>query len=221
MALAIIRDLQPVHVIQVGDLNDSYFASRYPKKFKLTPEQEYVLANKQGAQLWSQVQTAAPNARCWQLHGNHDSRIWKKLAKDAPELAGIVELPGYMQFKGVTTMKDEKDQLRLRLGSQDVTFIHGYLSKLGDHVTKYGTNIVCGHSHRPGVVYTRRGEQLIWEANCGYLGLEDAEVFKYGESDKKNWGRGVLVIDDNGPRFVSFEGNRSACTMKPKKAVRK
>lgn len=220
-AATIVLDLKPSHIVQIGDLVDAYFASRYPKTFKLTPQQEYALANKQGAKLWRSLQLASPKSKCWQLWGNHCERVFKKLADKVPELTGIVELPGFMQFEGVTTTTDARDALTLKLGSQSVTFIHGYLSKLGDHCKKYQTNIVCGHSHRPGIVYERAGEQLIWEANAGYLGDETAPVFKYGESNRKNWGRGVLVIDDNGPRFVSFEGNRSACTMKPKKAARK
>lgn len=207
LAIEVVKQLQPTNIVQVGDLQDQFFASRYAKSYgKLSPEQEFDLAQSQGKRFWGSLREASPKSKCYQLRGNHDDRISKKLTDKAPELTGIVEpKEGFMSFDGVTTLESSRDELQLRLGPHRVTFVHGWLSRLGDHAKHFNTNVICGHSHRPGIVYHKRARDLIWEANAGYLGDDRAPCFKYGENSRKNWGRGVLVVDDIGPRFISFE----------------
>lgn len=206
-AVEIIAQTQPTYVVQVGDLQDQFFASRYAKRYgKMSPEQEYELATSEGAAFWSQITSASKKSKRYQLRGNHDERIYKKLIDRAPELAGIVDVPAdFMQFDGVTTVDSSREELHLRMGKFKVVLVHGWLSKLGDHAKYFNSNVICGHSHRPGIVYHKQHDKLIWEANAGYLGDDKAPCFKYGENSRKNWGRGVLLIEDKGPRFVSFE----------------
>lgn len=220
-AQGLIEELKPKHVIQVGDITDQYFASRYPKKFSLTPEEEFNLGRSYAEDMWEGIQKVSPKSKCWQLLGNHDVRFFKRIAERAPELQGIADIKGYFSFPGVETMDSDRDILQLKLAGNKVSFMHGYLSRLGDHARKLNGCVVTGHSHRPGIAYLRRGKDLIWEANAGYLGDEGASVFKYGQSNLKDWGRGVLIIDREGPRFVSFEGNRRLCKVQKTVVERK
>ena len=204
-----IKEAQPDVVAQVGDLYDLYSLSRYAKSQNLVkPEDELFGAKRDAEKMWSEIQAAAPKAKCLQLLGNHDARLWKKLYQQLPELADSMirdyVLPQY-RFKGVVTTKSPRDHHDLRLNGERIRLHHGFLSRSGDHMRKWLCNTVVGHSHRPGIQYELINNKPVFEANAGYLGDSKSSVFSYNESSVKNWVRGYLEIDANGPKFISLE----------------
>lgn len=203
---ALIAKLQPTYVVQLGDLYDYYSLSRYGKSLNhATPASEIKAGRRDAEWMWNSIQAAAPKAVCHQVTGNHDARLYKKIEERLPELSGVLDLTGFFKFKGVTTAKSDRDILRLKLGDQMTWFMHGHLSKLGDHVRYFAQNVICGHSHRPGIYYDKTYSKQLYEANAGYIGDPKAHVFKYGATEKLKWSRGCLVVDEMGPRFVSLE----------------
>jgi predicted phosphodiesterase len=201
--------LQPTHIVQVGDIYDQYTFSRYAKSLNLTtPQDEWFEARRYGEELWDKLGKACPDSTKKLLKGNHDDRIVKQLYNRLPELAEDMVKhyvhPKYV-FKGVDTMRNSQQHLDLRINGERIRFHHGFLSKLGDHMRKWLCSTVVGHSHRPGILYDQVNNRGIYEANAGYLGDKKARVFNYGESETKNWVRGVLWINEYGPQFINLE----------------
>lgn len=205
----LVRVLRPTHIVQVGDLYDLYTFSRYAKSLNLvSPEEEIFAARRYGEEMWAGLNKLSPKSKKVLLKGNHDDRIVKQLYLRLPELAeDMVENyvhPKY-QFAGVHTQKSSQQHFDLRLNGERIRFHHGFLSRLGDHMRKWLCTTVVGHSHRPGIIYDNINGRGIYEANAGYLGDKNSRVFRYGESEAKNWVRGVLHINEYGPQFINLE----------------
>lgn len=200
--IKLIKKLRPTHIIQVGDLYDQYCFSRFTKKNITTSIKEILLARKYAVELWTAIRKVAPRAKCFQLLGNHDVRLTKRIAEKVPEAYEIVKekLDELYTFRGVKTLYDERDILKI--GS--VAFTHGYLSRLGDHCRLFGQSVVVGHSHVGGCVFEQRHGKIIYELNAGYLADESSEPLRYRPTKTCKWTLGVGYIDSNGPRFIPF-----------------
>lgn len=198
-----IKQLKPTHIVQIGDLYDQYSFSRFTKKNITTSTKELSSARKAGDTFWKRCRINAKHALCYQLLGNHDIRLTKRIADKVPEAYEFVkeELDRLYTFKGVKTIYDERELLKIG----NVSFHHGYLSQLGAHSKSHGCNIVVGHSHVGGVVFEQRAGKIIWELNAGYLADETSEPLRYRPTKTSKWTLGVGFIDSSGPRFIPFK----------------
>jgi hypothetical protein len=101
----------------------------------------------------------------------------------------------------VEWIKQESEELILG----DILFMHGFRSKLGDHVYHNGMNAVRAHDHLGGVVFQRKGKETIWELDVGFIGDPKALPMQYGKQTKiERWTLGAGFIDEMGPRFIPF-----------------
>jgi len=202
-ALELVHTLKPTHVIQIGDLYDQYAFSRFTKKNVDLPQKELSRGIKAAKDMWDAVQKAHKGVKCFQILGNHDVRLAKRIAEKVPEAQELFQ--GFMNelytFKGVKTIYDDREELRIG----DIVFTHGYRSKLGDHSRFFGKRTVVGHSHTGGVVYEQRDGTTIWELNAGFLADEDSEPLRYRPNTTSRWTLGVGFIDEHGPRFIPFK----------------
>lgn len=199
----IAKDLKPEIIVQVGDALDMYSWGRWPRTLNLmTPAKELELGKKIIYQMWDDLKKAAPKAKCFQMIGNHDERPIKKLIDKAPELEFLYKVEAIFDLpRGVELSKCERDELII----DDICFMHGFRSKLGDHAAHNRMNTVCGHSHRGGVVFERLGEKTIWELNCGYLAAEHTTPLSYGKQRTiSKWTQGCGYITELGPQFIAF-----------------
>ncbi len=204
-AVGMARLFKPDKICQVGDLYDQFSFSRYPKLLKRSPDEELTEARQGAVAMWAALRRARPKAQCYQLTGNHDSRILKKAIADVPELAPLVgrSLRELFTFPGVKSTHSEQQELIL----DGISFQHGHLSKLGDHARYNQSSTVCGHSHTGGVVFLRNRCGVYWELNAGFLGDVHSEAFSYhAQRVMHRCTLGVGYIDDFGPRFVSYGG---------------
>lgn len=198
-----IKLLKPTHIVQIGDLYDQYSFSRFTKKNITTSTQELRRARNDGVEFWRQCKKLARGASCYQLLGNHDIRLTKRIADKVPEAYEFVkeELDRLYTFEGVKTIYDERELLKIG----NVSFHHGYLSNLGAHSKSHGCNIVVGHSHVGGCVFEQRAGKIIWELNAGYLADETSEPLRYRPTKTSKWTLGIGFVDSNGPRFIPFK----------------
>lgn len=203
-----IKLVKPTHVVQIGDLYDQYFASRYSKNVNFTtPEKELGESFKRASVMWEQIRKAAPQAKLLQLLGNHDCRLHKRIQEKLPEIESLIKLPiqNLYTFPGVQTVFDSRQEVQIA----DILFHHGYLSQLGAHVKKYNKSIVVGHSHHAGVHYHKHNNKTIFEFNVGFLADKKALPLNYGEAKLKSWTVGIGdLVQIKGkwqPTFVSFE----------------
>lgn len=203
-AIALVKEIQPEYIIQMGDLYDMYSFSKYPRSYNLmTPQAEEQHGRMKAEDYWRAMQKAAPWAKCFQLWGNHDARPVRRVLELLPEAEHVVKdhLRKLMSFPGVTLMASEEQELVV----DGVHYQHSYLSKVGD--TMLQTNLTCctAHLHRGGVVFRGYEGRVIWELGTGWLGDRRSPVLTYaGRRRAHGTTLGIGVIDSYGPRFVPF-----------------
>jgi predicted phosphodiesterase len=204
-ALKQIKEHKPTTVIQIGDIYDFFYSSKFTKKFLgFTPKEELAQGRKMGLDFWKQVQTLAPKAACIQLLGNHDERPYKRILEKVPELEPMFCYKELFQFDNVTTVMDPKEELILKVNGKKVLFHHGYLTGVGRHMSYHDMNCVVGHTHKGGIAFKGCGSGSIWELNVGYLGDDTAGPLQYGPVRRKYWTLGIGLIDEHGPRFIPY-----------------
>lgn len=205
VAMRFCRAFKPDTIIQVGDLRDWYSASRFSRKVNLfTPKEEDERATYYSSLFWDLLCTWLPRTKKYQLLGNHCIRPIKRIQEVAPEFEEdlIPHVHSRYKFDGVKTIYDPREELDL----YGVRFIHGYLSKLGDHARFNQMPVVCGHSHQGGVVYLPQKDKIVFELNAGYLADASHPALTYTMQKRATrWTLGFATIDENGPRFHSLE----------------
>ena len=199
----IIENHNPQVVIQLGDLYDLYSYSKYARTHDLcTPEEELEDARNSALIFWNTINEIVPRARKIQLRGNHDVRIEKRTLEKAPELYSIVSRHqnDLYKFKGVETILCDKEGIEI----EGVLYVHGWLTKLGDHMKSLGKCIVHGHTHRAGIIFENYFGNLLWELDCGYLAgdAKDAIPLRYGPTVHMKWVKGLGMIKPDGPIFI-------------------
>ncbi len=204
----VVKEKQPDYIIQMGDLIDQYYFSKYTKNVDFTtPEKELARARKDAELFWSTIQKLSPKSKCYQLKGNHDERLIKRVQEKLPEITSLMKkvIDDLYAFPNVTTMPSERDELII----DGLMFIHGHLSQLGDHSKKNLMNVVVGHSHTGGVRFFKHKNKILWELNAGYLADENALPLQYGLQKMKTWtlGYGLLTKADGiwQPQFIPLQ----------------
>lgn len=195
-----IKKEKPDAIVQLGDLYDQYTFSKYSRSMDLiTPKKEIELARKQATQMWVDIKKAAPKAKCYQLFGNHDDRMIKRVLEKLPELGDLFDIRKHFYlFDGVETLKSSRDVLKL----DGVYYTHGYLTNLGAHIGHIGGSVVHGHSHRPGIAYARTPKSFVFEMDCGHLALEDSLPLSYTPIKMKKWLHAYGIVENGMPRLV-------------------
>lgn len=193
-----IKAIQPAYVVQVGDLKDFFFASRYAKSLNLmTPKQEITEGQKLAEDFWGAVKVRAPKARRIQIKGNHDARIDKRLFEKAPELEDLIDLESHLTFPGVETTHTEAQETFIG----EVVLQHGHM-KFGAHALHNLAPTITGHSHRGGVALFQNRRGWFFELNAGCGADRDSPAFAYrNRRTLDGWTLGLGVIDELGPRF--------------------
>lgn len=200
--LKLIETLSPTHIVQMGDLYDLFSYSKFPRTLDVcTPNQEIQNARLMGEEMWKAIRRRAPKAELHQILGNHDIRPLRRITEKYPEIASLIDISHLWVFDGVKTHHD----VRTPLVINEIDFIHGYRSKLGDHAKYTQRSTVCGHSHRGGVeIIPLSNGKTIFELNAGYLADPEHEALKYTPMKFSKWTHGVGFIDELGPRFIPF-----------------
>lgn len=194
-------------VVQVGDLYDMYSWAKFPRSHLLyNPREEIERGREMAEEMWSKIRKMLPRARMVQLLGNHDIRPMKKVLELAPELELFLSFKKYFEFPDVELVEDPREPFEVN----GIFFMHGFLSGLGTHARKYGRSIVCGHTHKGGVVSiplagpNQYGTTVLFECNAGYLGDPTSRPMSYTPSRMNEWTLGFAYIDEWGPRFISL-----------------
>lgn len=203
MVYAIIEDMKPSLVCQLGDSLDQYSQSKFAKTLSVyTPQQEIEIGRRQLEDMWSTINKMVPEAKKIQLLGNHCVRPLKKLFEKSPELEPFFSLEPWLKFDGVETIMDPR-QIVMINDSIEVT--HGHWSKAGEYAASRKHCVIHGHTHRGGITYvTLPDGKVVWEAAAGHLSDDESIPLSYTPKSRPNWQKGVVVLDGLGPRFVAF-----------------
>lgn len=194
-------------IVQMGDLYDRFSYSRFPKRLIMTPREETYQGYDMAEKMWARIRKAAPKAKLFQIKGNHDARLAKRIVEIMPELDHLIDYKELYEFDGVETIHDESESLEIR----GWHFIHGF-TKPGKHIEAvHFNNVVCAHTHKGGTwskrLHQKKNPKVLTELNCGYVGDPFHEALVYRPLKKFfDWTWGVGAIDGMGGRFIPYSG---------------
>ena len=197
------KELKPTHIVNVGDTYDMYSFSRFARSMDvITPREELMQGREMAEEMWANLAKAAPKAKRFQVLGNHEDRIRKRIMDRAPEYEAILEKPitELTDFKNVTNLGSSKSELVIN----DTVFIHGWSTTPGFHVRYFLQNVVHGHTHRGSVTYVAIKGKTLYELDCGFIADADSLPLEYRETKTCAWHAGFGFIDKYGPRFIAL-----------------
>lgn len=188
------------HIIQIGDLLDQYCFTRFPKKNIRNADREIKYGRELAQEMWYQIHRRQKKAKKVQLLGNHDDRLVKRCQERLPEAQDLVKhsLFELYSFENVKTIIDSREEYFLG----DIAFLHGYLSKIGDHTKFMQMKTVHGHRHRGEVTFLPIKGKILWELDVGYMADASKEALSYTPQKTSNSTLGWGEVDFLGPRFI-------------------
>ena len=202
-----IEKEQPDVVIQGGDLYDQYMFSRHDNEMNLMkPDEELDKARKAAKKFWKKIQSIVPNAECYQIIGNHDTRILRQCLRKFPEIYSILKEThkALYTFDGVQTATNDRDYLIF----DGVVYCHGWMAKHMDH---FDMPVVRQHDHKAwmlikgideakGRIFTKesykviRNNNTMFEISCGMYGDDTKLPFEYTLSKRTNWRPAISIV---------------------------
>lgn len=191
----LIHKLQPTHIVQLGDLLDQYIFSKYSRSLGITSAMDVEKGLAYAADMWETSLKLAPHAKCFQLLGNHDMRLAKRISERLPELEKFFSHKNLYTFKDVTVMGSDRDHLEI----DGVVYVHGWMSKSLDHAKHFNKPTVHGHRHRPAIEY--HGPDL-WAMDCGFVADETTLPMQYTMNRLTRWAMCCGVVDAGVPRLI-------------------
>ncbi len=198
-----IADQQPDRIILNGDIIDLESASLHPGAPSDRKVPEEIAA---GNEFLDRLQAIAPNATIHYNMGNHETRFERYVGSRAPHLRGLTTIEKELRFKerGITTLPYGEVHFVGNLGFTHGVFHNDFYTK--NHLVKYGTSLVLGHTHRPQMytmgVAGKDGSQKV----RGAFGLPclapvgDCEYIK-GPTGWMN-GFGVFMVEKESGEFT-------------------
>ena len=183
----LIGDMKPQTVILNGDVFDGAQVSRHPPLMGVvapTPKQEIEACQDR----LHEISMASKNAKKLWTFGNHDTRLFSKIAANAPELTDMLSLFDY--FPGWTTC------WRIDV-NEDIVIKHRWHN--GIHATynnalKSGKTLITGHLHKLQSVGYADYNGRRWGVDTGTLAEPYGDQFAYTEGNPVNWASGFVVL---------------------------
>jgi len=187
--VSVIRELKPKAVVLNGDVVDGARVSRHDPLYGTNPptiKQEIEVCQERLGEIESAFKSAA---LIW-TYGNHDTRLWRYLKMNAPEVEGMHGSDIFDFFPGW------RHGYLLDI-NQSVVIKHRWHN--GVHATynnalKAGRSIVTGHLHRLQVSAWGDYNGRRYGVDTGTLADIDHEAFSYTEGNPTPWASGFAVL---------------------------
>ena len=187
--LEVLKNLPVDIVVANGDVFDGARVSRHDAIYRHetpSPKEEV-----EACQLrMGEIEDAAKNAKKIWTYGNHDTRLWRYIRTNAPEVSGMPNTDLYDFFPGWHTC--------YAIDVNGTTVIkhrwHNGIHATYNNALKGGVNMVTGHLHRLQV--TAWGNYLgrHYGVDTGTLAEIDGPQFMYLEHNPVPWASGFAVL---------------------------
>lgn len=196
--IALLTEFKPQTVILNGDVFDGSRISRHEPLMGTnppTPKQEIEACQDR----LDEIRNATKNARCFWTFGNHDVRLHRYIAVNAPELSDFQGLFDYFPGWHTGWRVDIND---------DVVVKHRWHN--GQHATynntlKSGRSIVTGHLHKLQVYPWSDYDGRRYGVDTGTLAEPYGDQFTYTECNPVNWCSGFAVLTFNNGKLLPPE----------------
>lgn len=192
---ALAKELKPTHIIQIGDLLDQYVFSKYARSMDVSPKEDIDFGLEKAVEMWQKLQNISKNAKCYQLMGNHDVRISKRISERLPEMGRFFSHKNFYKFENVKTMESDRDYLEI----DGVIYVHGWLSKSLDHAKYFNKPTVHGHRHRPCIEFDN---PKLWSMDVGFMADEKSLPLQYTPNRFCKWTKSCGIVINKEPRLI-------------------
>jgi predicted phosphodiesterase len=199
--IAAIRHIKQgkfTHIVQLGDLLDQYVFGRYPRSLNIRPRVDIEKGLMYASQMWDDIQEVAPRAKLFQLIGNHDVRVNKRIQEKMPELSEFFSHKDWYNFGPKVQVADgDRDYIEI----EGVVYCHGWYSKSIDHAKFFNKPTVHGHTHGSSITYDF---DWLWSMSCGFMANKKLLPLKYTMSKLSKWTLSCGEVAEKQPRLIVF-----------------
>jgi hypothetical protein len=183
----LIKAMKPTTIVLNGDVFDGAQVSRHPPLMGLTtptPKQEIEACQDR----LNDIANASKNARKFWTFGNHDTRLFSRIAANSPELTDMISLFDYFPGWHTCWRIDVNESLVIKHRW------HNGIHSTWNNALKSGRSIVTGHLHQLKVTPFSDYNGRRWGVDSGTLAEPYGDQFVYTEMNPVNWCSGFAVI---------------------------
>jgi hypothetical protein len=192
LMMDVARDLKPETIIVIGDILDAYPLSVHVKRHRdaaTFPEEVEVARG-----LLAELAELGATTRIV-CEGNHEDRLPRYLAREAPALAGMFDMPTLLKLEE-TGWEWVPYRDHIKRGSMHYTHDVGHYGRYAVYrnLDTYQHSNVTGHTHR--LAYIVEGNatgEVKLSASFGWLGRTDTIDYRHQAKVKKDWALGFGV----------------------------
>jgi predicted phosphodiesterase len=196
--VTLLEAYKPQTIILNGDVFDGSRISRHEPLMGTnppTPKQEIEACQDR----LDEIRNASKNARCLWTFGNHDVRLHRYIAINAPELSDFQGLFDYFPGWHTGWRVDLNDNVVVKHRW------HGGVHSTWQNTLKSGRSIITGHLHQLKVTPFSDYNGRRWGVDTGTLAEPYGEQFVYTESNPVNWCSGFVVLTFKNGRLLPPE----------------
>jgi DNA-binding CsgD family transcriptional regulator/predicted phosphodiesterase len=187
--IRLCKQLKPGAIVLNGDVFDGARVSRHDPLYRNetpTVRQELEVCQER----LGEIEKASHNSKLFWLYGNHDTRLWRYMKINAPEVEGAFGADLFDYFPGW--------HCGYVMHVNDNTVIkhrwHNGIHATYNNVLKGGRSIVTGHLHRLQVTAWGDYNGRRWGVDTGTLAEPKSEQFAYLEGNPTPWASGFAVL---------------------------
>jgi predicted phosphodiesterase len=187
--IRLCKQLKPGAIVLNGDVFDGARVSRHDPLYRNetpTVRQELEVCQER----LGEIEKASHNSKLFWLYGNHDTRLWRYMKINAPEVEGAYGADLFDYFPGW--------HCGYVMHVNDNTVIkhrwHNGIHATYNNVLKGGRSIVTGHLHRLQVTAWGDYNGRRWGVDTGTLAEPKSEQFAYLEGNPTPWASGFAVL---------------------------
>jgi len=183
----LIDQMKPTTIILNGDVFDGAQVSRHPPLMGVTtptPKQEIEACQDR----LSEIANASKNAKKFFTFGNHDTRLFSRLAANTPELTDMMSLFDYFPGWQTCWRVDINDDIAVKHRW------HNGIHATWNNVMKSGKTLISGHLHQLRVTPFSDYNGRRYGVDSGTLAEPYGDQFTYTEANPVNWCSGFVVL---------------------------
>lgn len=189
--LAAVEAIKPAIIIANGDVFDGARVSRHDPIYgdKAPSPKEEVEAC---VERMTEIEDRSKNSKCLWTVGNHDSRLWRYIRTNAPEVSGMpfTDLFDYFPRWKPTYAIDINGNTLVKH-----RWHNGIHATYNNVLRALGANVVTGHLHRlQTTAIAGYGHERFYGVDTGTLADVDGPQFAYLEHNPVMWASGFAVL---------------------------
>jgi predicted phosphodiesterase len=194
--IRLCKQLKPAAIVLNGDVFDGARVSRHDPLYRNetpTVRQELEVCQDR----LGEIEKASHNSKLFWLYGNHDTRLWRYMKINAPEVEGAYGADLFDYFPGWHlgyVMKVNDSTIIKHRWHNGIHAAHNNALKSYTKTHNGSAAFVTGHLHKLQITPWRGLSGVCWGVDTGTLADPQGEQFAYLEGNPTPWASGFAVL---------------------------